>query len=261
MSVVHDRERLVELLHRGGCVAPEEETAELVLAFGDRSDELEAAVGRRLRGEPLAWVCGSAEIDGLRLRIDRGVYVPRRWQTPALARAAAALLPPGGTAVDLCAGAGTVAALLLRADPAAQVVATELDPTSARCALGNGVAVFEGDLFEPLPADLAGAVDIVTAVAPYVPTGSLPLLPRDTVAHEPRRALDGGVDGLATVRVIAREAPRWLRPGGWLVVELGADQAEVMGRELRAAGWDPVQPVPGPGGEACGLAARRPTAT
>lgn len=210
-----------------------------------------------VRGEPLAWICGTAEIDGLRLRIDPGVYVPRCWQSPALAARATSLLAPGGTAVDLCTGAGTIAALLQRADPRARVLATEADPRAVACARSNGVEVLAGDLFKPLSAALAGAVDVITAVAPYVPTGSLPLLPRDTLAHEPIGALHGGRDGLATILRIVLAAPTWLRRGASLVLEHGPDQEAAVAELLAAAGFVDAERIVDPDGDCCGTSDQR----
>ena len=99
------------------------------------------------------------------------------------------------------------------ARPRARVVATELDPTAARCARRNHVEVFEGSLDEPLPAVLERTVDVMTAVVPYVPTDALRLLPRDVQAFEPRLALDGGTDGTDLLAEVVRRAPRWLRQG------------------------------------------------
>jgi release factor glutamine methyltransferase len=137
------------------------------------------------------------------------------------------------------------------------LLATDIDPGAVRCARGNGVDALEGHLFEPLPPSLRGSVDVVTAVAPYVPTAALPLLPRDTLVHEPRRALDGGPDGLATVRLIVVEVQHWLRSGGWLVLELGADQVPAASEILRADGWRGLTTILDPEGEACGLAAQQ----
>ncbi len=72
---------------------------------------------------------------------------------------------------------------------------------------------------------------------PYVPTGSLRLLPRDVQAFEPRLALDGGPEGTDLLLEVARRSVRWLRPGGWLLLELGGDQAEPAGRLLRELGF------------------------
>lgn len=251
-----DRERLTALLEANGCVAGPDEADELLRAAAGDQLRLGALVARRLQGEPLAWVCGSVEVGGLRLHVDPGVYVPRRWQTPAVASRAAELLAPGGTAVDLCTGAGTVAALLQRADPRARVLGTDRDPSAVRCAARNGVEALEGDLFAPLPEALAGAVDVVTAVPPYVPTGALPLLPRDTLVHEPVAALDGGPDGLAALRRVVTGAGRWLRPGGHLVVEHGVGQCAAVRGLLAAAGLTDAADVVDPDGERCGTSAR-----
>ena len=80
----------------------------------------------------------------------------------------------------------------------------------------------------------------MTAVVPYVPTDSLRVLPRDVQAFEPRLALDGGVDGTDLLAEVVRRSPRWLRPGGWLLLELGGDQAEPIGRLLHESGLEGV---------------------
>ena len=88
-----------------------------------------------------------------------------------------------------------------------------------------------------LPAALAGRVDVVTAVVPYVPSGELRLLPRDVVAFEPHRALDGGADGTVHLARAAVAAARLLRPGGSLLLELGGDQAGLLGPLLAEHGY------------------------
>lgn len=198
----------------------------MLLDAADGDDaRLEAMVRRRSTGKPVEWIVGWAPFWGLRVGMVPGVYVPRA-QTESLARRAAALLPPQGVAVDLATGSGAVALVLQSSAPGARVVATEIDPVAAACARANGVVVYEGDLDEPLPADLEGRVDVLTANVPYVPTSMIELLPRDVRDHEPRVALDGGSDGLDLVRRVIASAPRWLRPGtGTLLIEIGPDQA------------------------------------
>lgn len=252
-----DRRRLVDLLQENGCVAADEEAEELLLAARGDAARLAAAVARRLAGEPLAWICRTGEVGGLRLTVAEGVYVPRRWQTPSVAAAAAARLPPTGVAVDLCTGSGAVAVLLQHARPRAHVFATDADPVAVRCARSNHVDARLGDLFEPLPAALAGEVDVVTAVAPYVPTAALPLLPRDALVHEPLAALDGGPDGLATIRRITEAAPSWLHTGGSLVLEHGPGQAAAVTALLSASGLVGARAVLDPEGERCGTTAAR----
>jgi release factor glutamine methyltransferase len=143
--------------------------------------------------------------------------------------------------VDLCTGVGAVAAVLAAAVPTARVLATELDPNAVRAARRNGVEVFEGSLDDPLPRAFEHRVDVVTAVVPYVPTDALRLLPRDVQAFEPRLALDGGPDGTDLLAEVVRRSPRWLRPGGWVLLELGGDQADPIERGLRGVGCDEVE--------------------
>ena len=229
-AVVAARERLA----LAGCVAADEEADDLASAAPD-AVALEALVARRVRGEPLAWITGRIAFCGAPVRTERHVYVPRV-QTEELARRAAALLPPGGRAADLCTGAGAVAAHLGRAVPAASVVATDLDGDAAACARRNGVAVVLTDLDAGLRS---GAFDVVTAVTPYVPTGAIRLLPADVQRYEPRTALDGGADGLDVVRRLVPGAARLLVPGGWLLTEIGGEQDRTVGPLLEAAGFGP----------------------
>lgn len=222
-------------LAAAGCVAAEAEAAELLAAATDPV-EVDAFVRRRSAGEPLAWIVGAVEFCGLTVGVDRGVYVPRRQSEP-LARRAAQRLPAHGVAADVCTGAGAIARVLQAAAPAATVVATDVDPLAVACARGNGVDAYLGDLDAPLPAALLGMVDVMVAVVPYVPTEELAFLPRDVTAFEPRRALDGGRGGLEMLTAVVERSGRWLRRGGWLLLELGGDQAPAVTRRMAGAGF------------------------
>jgi release factor glutamine methyltransferase len=247
---------IVSRLAAAGCVAAEEEAVELVAAAGDPV-ELDALVARRTNGEPLAWLVGSVSFCDIRVAVHPGVYVPRRHTEP-LAQRAAALLPERGVAVDLCTGAGAVALVLGGQQPAARVVATDVDPLAVSCARANGVDALLGDLDGPLPHSLLGAVDVMTAVVPYVPTDALPFLPRDVVAFEPRRALDGGEGGLRVLGAVVARSTRWLRPGGWLLLELGGDQAAHVEETMRAAGFVDIGVVADEDGDDRAIEGRRP---
>lgn len=227
------------VLAGGGCLAPGEEAEALLGASSEGVGPIEDLVARRLRGEPLAWITGMVRFCGMDVRVDPGVFVPRP-QTQALARRAASILPPGGTAVDLCTGSGAVAAVL-GSVPLAEVVATDVDPAAVACARRNGVRALEGNLDEPLSTSLRERVDVLTAVVPYVPAEEFHLLPRDVVAHEPRRALDGGRRGTALLVRAADAAARWLRPGGSVLLELGGDQAKEMRMRLSDVGFVDVR--------------------
>ncbi len=182
-------------------------------------------VERRVAGLPLEHVLGWAEFCGLRVAVDPRVFVPRR-RTELLARQAAALAGNGTLFVDLCCGSGAVGAVVLATRRHVELHAADIDPAAVRCARRNlpGAAVYEGDLYQPLPATLRHRVDVLVANVPYVPTEALDLLPPEARLHEPRVALDGGVDGLDVLRRVTDEAPRWLRPGGSLLVEASERQ-------------------------------------
>ncbi len=249
-------DEIVSRLSAAGCVAAQEEAAELIAAAGDDA-VLDALVSRRTTGEPLAWLVGSVHFCGIRVRVRPGVYVPR-WQSEPLARRAAGLLPCQGVAVDLCTGAGAIACALQDAAPAAAVVATDADPIAVACARENGVNALLGDLDGPLPPTLLGRVDVMTSVVPYVPTDELSLLPRDVLAFEPRVALDGGAGGLRLLSSAVRLSTRWLRPGGWLLLELGGDQAATVADAMSAAGFERMAVLRDEDGDDRGIEGRRP---
>jgi len=225
-------------LRASGSVFADEEAA-LLVGEATTPAELEALVQRRLAGEPLEYVVGWAEFDGLRVKVAPGVFVPRR-RTELLVRLAVERLPADGTLVDVGCGSGAVAAALRARLPGATVVATDIDPDAVACARANLPPgdVFLGDLFDALPAELQGRVDVVTANAPYVPTHRVALMPREAREHEHLVALDGGDDGLVVQRPLIAAAPTWLAPGGWLLMETGRDFAERTADLMTTAGLD-----------------------
>ena len=161
-------------LEAAGCVAAHEE-AEALIQAADGDDELERMLARRRIGEPLAWLIGRANFCGLDIAIEPGVYVPRWQSDPSLSWRRGCCRPRGGASTS--------------ARPAAQVVATEIDPVAASCARRNGVVVYEGNLDDPLPAELASKVGVMIGVLPYLPNDALHFLPRDVQRFEPRARL------------------------------------------------------------------------
>ena len=226
-----DRDELAELLADAGFVAAAEEARELLDRAAGDAQLLEALVARRLTGEPLAWITGSVSFCGQEIGVDRGVYVPR-WQSEALALRAVERLPANGVAVDVCTGAGAIAKTLMTRRPGARVVATDLDERAVACARRNGVKAHRGDLLAPLPRALEGRIDVVIGVVPYVPTGDLRLLQRDTLTFESTVSYDGGDDGTALLRRVVADGPRFLRSGGALLLELGGRQADALEDDL-----------------------------
>lgn len=236
---------------RGGFVAADEEARELLDAAAGDPAQLEALVLRRETGEPLAWITGSVAFCGLQIVVHPDVYVPR-WHTELVAERAAARLPEGGVAIDLCTGCGALAATLRARRPGARVVGTDLDPNAVANARANGVEAYAGDLFAPVPGDL-GLADVVAAVVPYVPRRALPLLQRDTFRFETALAYDGGEEGLDVLRRVLEEAPARLKPGGALVLEVGGSQAGDLDADLARLPYDDVAEITDEDGDLRGL--------
>jgi release factor glutamine methyltransferase len=254
---------VVARLRAAGCVFAEDE-ARLLIATARSPDELSEMVERRAAGLPLEQVLGWAEFCGLRIAVAPGVFVPRR-RTEFLVQQALFFIrrdsippdPPGslvrrdsilsdppGTLVrprdiilDLCCGAGAIGAALAAAVDRAEVHAVDIDPAAVRCARRNVPGyVYEGDLYQPLPASLRGQIGLVVANVPYVPTDEIGFLPPEARAHEPLVALDGGPDGLDVLRRVAARAPEWLAPGGRLLIETSERQAPLAAAAFAASG-------------------------
>ncbi len=210
---------------------------------------------RRLDGEPLEWLIGFTVFMGHRVRVARGVYVPRP-QTELITRRAIESLPEGGIAADLCTGSGAIAVALRNGRPGARVVATDIDPNACRCAAKNDVEVYQGHLAEPVPPDLIGRFDVVVAVVPYVPTEEIMFLPRDVRKYEQRAALEGGAGGIELLEQAISCSTRLLHAGGSLLLELGGSQDEQLAPALQAAGFDLVERLVDLEGDVRGVHAR-----
>ncbi len=228
-------------LRAAGCVFAEEE-ADLLVATARTPAELDEMVARRVAGLPLEHVLGWADFCGIRVAVDPAVFVPR-WRTEFLVRQAAALAPPGAVVVDMCCGSGALGVALAASVDRIELHAADNDPAAVRCARRNvepiGGSVYEGNLFDALPASLVGRVEILMANTPYVPTGEIEMLPREARLHEPKAALDGGSDGLEVVRRVASAAPDWLAAGGHLLIETSRRQAPMAASAFEAAGLMP----------------------
>jgi release factor glutamine methyltransferase len=216
MKINIDETIIVTRLRAAGCVFAEDE-ARLLIYAARTPDDLAAMVARRAIGLPLEHVIGWAVFCGLRIAVNPGVFVPRN-RTEFLVRQATALARPGAVVVDLCCGSGALGVALAAALEGIDLYATDIDPAAVRCAHRNVTAfgghVYEGDLFEPLPATLRGRVD-----------EAIRMLPPEARIHEARVALDGGADGLDAQRRVAAAASLWLAAGGHLLVETSERQA------------------------------------
>jgi release factor glutamine methyltransferase len=202
----------------------------VLLTSANTSEDLEHMVRQRVDGVPLEQIVGWAEFAGLRIAIEPGVFVPRR-RTELVLRQALLLAPPQPVVVELCCGSGALSLAVASTLRYNELYLTDIDPAAVRCARRNlaqlqaSAGVLQGDLYEPLPPSLAGRVDLLLANPPYVPTGSIGLMPPEARLYEPQIALDGGSDGLDMLRRIAAGASHWLAPEGRLLVETSRGQA------------------------------------
>jgi len=204
------------------------------------------ALCQRCHGVPLQYLTGEQQFFDLVLGVAPGVFVPRP-ETEGLVERALEVLPEAGrpAVVDVGTGTGAVALAIKRFRPDASVWATDTSEDAVRVAQANAsrhaleVQVHRGDLLSPLPATLRGEIALVVSNPPYVTPEEYAALPTE-VRTEPYEALVGATDAH---RRLAEDAPAWLRPGGWLVVEIGASQgAEV--RDLLAGRFEGVEVLP-----------------
>lgn len=224
--------------------------AELATRGGERIEPREAAavaraVSRRLAGEPLQHIEGSAAFRGLTLVSDRRALIPRPETEQLVDRIAAWIgeRRPLGRALDIGTGSGAIALALLDEGLVERVVGLDVSAAALEQAAENREAAGLGSRFElrPCPLPIWPALepgerfDLVVSNPPYVRSDEIAGLPREVRDHEPRDALHGGPDGLAVVRAIAAGAARHLRPGGALFLEIGAGSAREVERILSAA--------------------------
>jgi ribosomal protein L3 glutamine methyltransferase len=171
---------------------------------------------------------------GFRFHVDERVIVPRSVIGELLQDGLQPYVedPEQVSAVlELCTGSGCLAILAAHAFPNADIDAVDLSPPALEVAARNvqeyeleeRIALFEGDLFAPLPER---RYDVILANPPYVNAASMQTLPAE-FRHEPELALAGGVDGMDVVRNIIRAARNWLTDDGVLVVEIGNERANV----------------------------------
>jgi release factor glutamine methyltransferase len=196
---------------------------------------------RRAAGEPVAYILGHKEFYGMELAVDPAVLIPRP-ETELLVDLALARKP--ASLVDIGTGSGAIALALKRHLPQARVVATDASAAALDVAKRNAVRhgldveFRHGRWFEPLAGE---RFEAIISNPPYVVVDDPHLA---GLPYEPRLAIVGGTDGLDGFRVLAREAPAHLLPGGWLLMEHGAGQHEAVRELLEAAGLETTESWP-----------------
>ncbi len=210
---------------------------------------LEGLVSRRLGGEPVAYITGNKEFFGLNFAVTSDVLVPRP-DTECLVEWALELIPltlalshqgRGGGVLDLGTGSGAIGLSIKHSRPNSKVTLVDvsqaaLDVASSNAAsLGLNAHALQSHWFENVPND--SRFDLIVSNPPYIADGDAHLA---ALGHEPRMALTSGADGLDAIRHIVHEAPSYLARGGWLLLEHGYDQAEVVRALLLMQGFRQV---------------------
>jgi release factor glutamine methyltransferase len=216
----------------------------------EETDRFRELVERRVNREPLPYLTGTKEFWGLDFEVGPGVLVPRP-ETETLVDAALTELRgrKDPLVADIGAGSGCVVVALAVEAPEAVVYATELSHDAAEVARRNAVKhqvelrvdILEGNLFEPLPDELKGNLDAVVSNPPYIPSGEIEELQPEVSEHEPRTALDGGPDGMMYHRLILDAAREWLKPGGWVHMEMGMGQSKAVSAYALDKGYKQVR--------------------
>ncbi len=219
-----------------------------------------ALLARRERREPVSGILGRREFWGLDFEVTPDVLTPRPETEiiveEAVARVTGGPAPIGPAAAghpgerpairvaDVGTGSGCLAVSLALEFPRATFVATDVSAAALEVARRNAARHGVLDRIDfrltSLLDGIAPTLDLVVSNPPYVPTGDIPGLPPEVRDHEPRQALDGGADGLAAVRDLARSAAGVLAQGAWLVVEFGVGQEPGVRSAVTGAGLDLV---------------------
>jgi release factor glutamine methyltransferase len=219
-----------------------------LIAFGERSldagsaERYQQLLWRRRQGEPLAYLTGKREFWSLPLQVSPAVLIPRPETELAVERALALLPAEAARIADLGTGSGAIALALAHERPCWQVLALDREPQALQVAQENArqlglkqVQFVQGSWLEPLAAR---CLDLVVSNPPYVAADDPALA---ALRFEPAAALSPGSTGMEALQAILRQARRCLRPGGILVLEHGADQADRLARALVGAGYARVR--------------------
>jgi release factor glutamine methyltransferase len=239
------------------------------LLDGDAEARLHDLVERRLAGTPLAYLTGRQDFMGRVLLASTAALVPRR-ETEQLGYAAVerlrALALDDLLVVDVCTGAGNVALGIACHVERARVFGADLCENAIGLARENSrflgrhdVEFRAGDLLEPFnETSFHEAVDVLTCNPPYISSARVDVMPEEISRHEPRLAFDGGPFGVGIIRRFLKEAPNYLKPGGWVLMEIGAGQGTSVARSLAAdPRYDEVNTYSDAAGEIRVIEARR----
>ena len=196
---------------------------------------------RRMQGEPIAYLIGEREFYGLRFEVTPDVLIPRP-ETELLVELAKERLPKNGSALDLGTGSGAISVSLAHERRDAKVTAADVSEAALAVARRNaahhgvGIHFIHSDWY----ANVDGQFDLIVSNPPYIAAGD-PHLAQGDLRFEPRTALTDDANGMMHIGAIVDGASKHLKPGGWLLMEHGYDQAAAVRSLLAKTGWQQVQ--------------------
>lgn len=211
-------------------------------------------VARRTTGEPLAFILGWVDFMDFKMDVRSGAFVPRltsEWLAKQAIKRLRNRRDP--VHVDLATGIGPVAIASARAVKGAEVHGVDLLRKAIAQAKANArrlgvpnVTFYAGDMFSPLPKRLRGRVDVISIHPPYVPRDEVMDLPVEIRKYEPTATLtDKSTDGLGLTRRVIDEGRDWLRPGGWVLIEIVPSEWNRVRPLFREAGYTDVRSTHG----------------
>jgi len=198
----------------------------------------------RGRHVPLQHLTGRQEFMGISFQINDKVLIPRQ-DTEILVEEAMKVLKPGMKVLDMCTGSGCIIISLMKHIPGIQGMASDISRDALKVAKANAdarqVAIDfrQGNLFEATD----DTHDVIVSNPPYIPTETIEALMDEVRMFEPIEALDGGKDGLRFYRKLTTGSKDFLKPGGWLIVEIGHDQGAQVSEMMKESGFCQVHIV------------------
>ncbi len=210
----------------------------------DVLEEFRRLIDERAQGRPVAHLTGCREFWGLRLKVTPDTLIPRPETEHLVERTLSLNLPEKASILDFGTGSGAVAIALVHERPAWQVHAMDMSEAVLKVAAENAALTHTPHILFRCTDSLAGyrphGFDAIVSNPPYVAEGD-PHLLRGDVRFDPDDALIAGEDGLDCIRYLIDNALKFLKPGGWLVMEHGYNQAEAVRGLLGQAGYGNIR--------------------